>query len=1609
MNTVPELLSQLRHHEIKIWLDNGQLRYSAPAHSLSSSLRLELVKRKEELIEFLQSTQISARSFTSSIQHVARDKKYFPLSFSQQRLWFLEKMEPNKSIYNDHLILLMRGVLDAEALKNSVNSIVARHEALRTRMPIIDDRPVQVIEPTLSLEIPIIDLQKLPSAQREAKASSFVLKEIQRPFSLEEGPLLRSRILKLAPDIHIFLLVKHHIITDGWSFGLLRQELNKLYIAYAHDLPLKLPRLPVQYVDFTMWQHQRLQGETLEQLLSYWKQKLDGAPPLLNLPMDYPRPATQSYRGSSKSRVFSPSLLQGLRQLSNQHNATLFMTLLSAYSTLLHQYSGQSSVVIGTPIANRNQIELEQLIGFFVNTLALHIDLSGSPSFVDLVSRVRNIALGAYAHQELPFEKLVEELKPERNLSYAPLVQVMFVLQQRNEFIKLDLPDLEIGPFRVDIDKIKFDLSLHMIEKDDGLKAILKYNTDLFTESTIDQMLDHLECLLEAVVRDPAQDITRISFLTSEEKQKILYEWNDTRVQYPSTHCLHELFDAQVKQTPHSLAISFDEDRLSYLQLNERANQLAHYLIKQGIGPDVPVGICLERSLDMVIALYGILKASGAYVPLDPSYPQERLEFMIKDAQAPLVLTSEHLIEKLPAHTGRTICLDAEQQAISQECSTNPEYKATKENLAYIIYTSGSTGVPKGVMIDHEAICNRLYWMQETFNLTEAGAVLQKTPFSFDVSVWEFFWPLMVGARLVIAQPNGHRDPHYLTEIIIKEQITTLHFVPSMLQGFLDAGNLQSCDSLCRVICSGEALSVDLQHRFFEQSNARLYNLYGPTEAAVDVTFWACQPDSTRATIPIGRPIANTQIYILNSHLEPVPIGVPGELCIGGIQVARGYLNRPQLTDEKFVPDPFCDEPSKRLYKTGDRAKYLPDGTIEFLGRVDHQVKIRGFRIELGEIETVLRSQPGVQEAVVLAREESLEHKRLVAYIVPEAGQSVTGSELQNALQQRLPSYMIPSAFVMVASFPQTSSGKIDRNALPLPDRATLEVEERFVLARSETETQLANIWSQVLRLDKVGVHDNFFQLGGDSILSIQIVSKANQAGLHLAAKDIFQYQTIAELACVADVVPMLQAEQGPVVGPVPQTPIQRWFFAQEQPNPHYWNQSMLLDVAVGVDDRLLEQAIHRLVEHHDALRLRFSPTKTGWQQVNHDITNLPSLIQVDLSTLSGTEQQEAIATTATQYQASLHLTNGPLIQPVLFQMGSGKSGRLLLAIHHLVVDGVSWRILLEDLETVYQQLQQAEVAQLPSKTTSYKAWAEQLVEHSRTSIELHQELDYWLAAVPPNVGELPIDQPTGINSVMSARTVRFSLTAEETQALLHETPKAYHTQINDLLLTALAQALAPWLQSRQLLVALEGHGREDLFEGVDLSRTVGWFTSIFPVLLDLGAEPTVGSELKTIKEQLRHIPNRGIGYGILRYLNPDDDHIVLLETQPEPKLSFNYLGQFDQALTDVALFQPARESSGLHHSPEGKRNYWLEINCKISDGRFQIDWAYSTELHNRETIEQLAEQYMTALRELIDHCCSVQAPSFTPSDFPLAALDEQEFQQLTSLIGESGERVAQP
>jgi amino acid adenylation domain-containing protein/non-ribosomal peptide synthase protein (TIGR01720 family) len=1522
-----------------------------------------------------------------------------PLSFSQQRLWFIDQLEPGSPLYNMPAALRVEGPLDGAVLARCYGEIVRRHEALRTAFTAAEGSPVQVIQAPAPFRLPVVDLSGLPEGAREALSGVLMAEEIARPFDLTRGLLLRGMLVRLAAEEHAVTLTMHHIVSDGWSIGILVREIAALYEAFAAGRPSPLPELPVQYADFAAWQSSWLRGEVLEQEIAWWRRQLAGLP-LLELPTDRPRPAAQSFRGAHRPLRLPAGLARQAEALGRREGATLFMVLLAGFQALLARHSGQDDLAVGSPVAGRNRVEVEGLIGFFVNTLVLRGDLGGDPSFRELLGRARETALAAHTHQDVPFEKLVEDLAPKRSLAQTPLFQVVLALQNAPAD-RLEIQDLRLRPVHVAGTTAKFDLTMSLAVHDGELGGTVEYATDLFDAATIDRLLGHFERLLAAAVAEPDLRAAELPLLSAAELHQLM-DWGGRRTRCAAASTLHGRFAARARLTPEAPALTCGDLTLSYGELDRRSSQLARWLRRHGADLESRVGLCLDRSLDLVVGILGVLKAGAAYVPLDPGSPRERLAYILEDADIRIVVTTGELAAVLPDMV-RQIHLDADRESLEQLPAGDLADLTDEASLAYVIYTSGSTGRPKGALITHGNVSRLFAATEPWFGFGERDVWTLFHSYAFDFSVWEIWGALLHGGRLVIVPWEVSRSPGLFLDLLHHERVTVLNQTPSAFAQLAraDAEHGDSGDAataLRLVIFGGEALdpaSLEPWLTRHGDTQPRLVNMYGITETTVHVTwrpFSAADARSGQRSV-IGVPIADLSLAVVDRSLRPVPIGVPGELVIGGAGLARGYLGRPGLTAERFIPDP-AGGPGERLYRSGDLGRFLPDGDVEYLGRLDHQVKIRGFRIELGEIEAALVRLPGVREAVVMAREDGEPGaRRLVAYVVGDA----SSETLRGALRERLPDYMVPAAFVTLAALPLTPNGKVDRKALPAPEQTGAR--DGYVAPRTREEEILAAVWAQVLRLPRVGVNDNFFELGGDSILSVQIAARARQAGLLFTVRQVFEHQTVAELARHATAADAAgaRAGQGPVAGEVPLTPIQRWFFAQGFADSHHFNQALLLEPREPLSPAALERAMAALVEHHDALRMRFH-TEGDWRQENAPAEPVPPFHRVDLSSLPVPRLIEASEQAAAALQAGFDLSAGPLTRLCLFNAGAEQPERLLWITHHLVVDGVSWRVLLEDLEGAYRQAASGQRVALPPKTTSFRQWAHRLTEHAGSDA-LARELEVWSETARASVPRLPVDFPEDgnlIDLIGDAAAVSFELSAEETADLLQTLPAVYHSRINDALLSALVRALAGWSGSPRLRVDLEGHGREPLFDDLDVSRTVGWFTTLYPVVLEAG-DAGPGDALVSAKERLRAVPGRGIGYGLVRHL---------LTTAPAAEILFNYLGQVDATFDERSLFQVSGASAGPVRSPRAHRTHRLEISGIVAQGRLRINLTYGSRTHRRETAERLAAAYAGALRELIRHGRE-SAEVFTPSDFPKAGLDVRSFNQLAALLSDPVESLA--
>lgn len=1340
----------------------------------------------------------------------APDDRPVPLSFAQQRVWFIDQLNDGSPHYNMPVVLRVHGELDLAALHGSLNTIVARHAALRTVFAQTGDGPVQIVRPWSPLALPIVDLRGQDATAQAQAVSLAVRTEAATVFDLARDTMLRARLLSLSAHEHVLVLVVHHIASDGWSMDILQREFVALYQAYLEGREADLPVLDIQYADYACWQQETYTPETLEEQRGYWEALLRGAPAMHSLPLDRPRPPRQDFAGALCRRTVGKELSDGLEALGKRHDATLFMVLQAAFALLLSRWSQQEDIVIASPTAGRANSQVEGLIGFFANTLAFRHALSPEKRFDELLVECRRQMLEAFARQDFPFEMLVEQLQPERSLSHSPLTQVLFTLQVEDpaELASLDLRIEAAGG----ADPVtKFDIELMAIVKEGAIQLDWCYARSLFDASTIARMAESFEVLLRAIIETPDQRLCALPVLSARERERALFAFNDTARDFPDGTLIHELFEGIAVTHATSTAVVFEGQHLDYAELNARSNQVAHALLAQGIKPDDRVAICAERSLDLVIGLLGILKSGAAYVPLDPSYPAERLAYMLHDCAPVALVVQASVLSLLPAPDMPVLRLDdADGRALlARQPRHNPDPRTLglgSRNLAYVIYTSGSTGLPKGAMNEHRAVVNRLLWAKEAYALGADDRVLQKTPFGFDVSVWEFFLPLLSGACLVMGRPGGHQEPDYLVDLIDSAGITTLHFVPSMLPAFLEQARAGSCQSLRRVLCSGEALPFTMQQQVMRHlPHAELHNLYGPTEAAIDVTSWRCEEGRYDGFVPIGRPISNIRIYILDAQREPVPVGTPGELYIAGVGVARGYLHRDELTRERFVPDRFGTESGAMMYKTGDLARWLPDGNIEYLGRNDFQVKIRGFRVELGEIETRLCACAGVREAVVLAREDTPGNPQLVAYLVLDAGRALAPGELRAQLARNLPEFMLPTAFVAMECLPLTANGKLDRNALPAPE-ASAEPEHVQGAPATATEYALCDIWQSLLKRTRVGVRENFFEIGGHSLLAARAAHLiAERCGRKVPIRMLFERPTIAELA------PYIDEQAETAQAPIPRAPADRriplsfaqqrlWFFDALDNGSTQYNMPAALRLHGQLDREALRRSLETVVERHAVLRTVYLSDAQGPFQVVRPAMRL-ELPVVDLAGLEPGARAEAIERELhAELTTPFDLGRDPMFRVRLLALGE-HDHVLLATMHHIASDGWSVGVLTREFAQAYTACREGREADLPALDIQYADYAHWQRENL-TEERLQTQWAYWEGALhdAPVAHNLPLDRPRPPQQRFEGAIVRQRLDVDVLQRLKHLAARS-GTTLFVVLQSALAVLMSRWSNESDVVI----------------------------------------------------------------------------------------------------------------------------------------------------------------------------------------------------------------
>ncbi|OWQ90692.1 hypothetical protein CDN99_10915 [Roseateles aquatilis] len=1500
-----------------------------------------------------------------------------PLSYAQRRQWFLWRMDPTSGAYHVAGAVALDGALNVEALTDAFTAIVARHESLRTVVQADEDglaRPA--VLPAAPVDLRLVEC----GDGHDTRAAEAIRDLAQEPFDLTRGPLLRIGLVRTRPERRVLVLVMHHIVSDGASIQLIVDEFVREYRARVIGTTPDLSPPPLRYVDYAAWQRRWMEAGGKHRQLAYWTAQLGAEQPVLQLPADHPRRADGRYRAASHTLAVPRPLLDALRERARSADATLFMVLLAGYQALLHRLTGQPDIRVGSPVANRHRAETAGIVGLFVNTQVLRAVFDGRTRLDALIAATREAVLGAQTHQDLPFEHLVEALQPERSLGTSPLFQAIFNHQRRDLGGLRDLPGLRLSEQALAPTSAQFELALDIVEAPDGTAtATFSYAAELFEPASVERFAGHYLRLLDAIAKSPERRLADV-VLPGEAEQALLRDWGVNAPRHDVSAPVHELFETQVRARPRATALILGDQRIDYDTLNRRANRLAHRLLALGLAPETRVGVLLERSIDLVVALLAVCKAGGTYVPMDPAYPAQRLAFMAQDSGIGLLLTQSSLAE---AHGGAAprwlvdrLASDGELDA---EPDGNPGVPVHVDQLVYVIYTSGSTGLPKGVAVAHAPFGMHCVETAALYEMDAGSLELHFLSFSFDGAQERLFTALCCGAGLVLRDASPW-TPDQTLAAMRAHGVTNAGFPPAYLQALAAEARHGGAVPTLR-LCSfgGEAMPrAGLALVDDRLGPALLINGYGPTETVVTPVAWKARRGTTvtSAYAPIGRPVGDRTARVLDADLCLLPPGVPGELYLGGQGIARGYLGRAGLTAERFVADPF-DLAGGRLYRTGDRVRWSEDGQLEYLGRIDQQLKIQGFRIEPGEIESRLRQQPEVGDAAVIAGQGAT-GARLIAYVSPRAGRRVEAEVLRARLGQVLPEHMVPAALVVLEALPRTVNGKLDREALPEP---ALAATRDYAAPQGDAEQALAAIWANLLGVPRVGRNDNFFELGGDSILSLQVVARARRAGWRLAPRQLFEHQSIAALASVTVVVavdaPATTESAVPATGEVPLLPIQAAFFATPVADRHHWNQAVLLRSDDPLARPALQEALEALLHQHDGLRLRYRQTPDGaWRQTYGDV---PDGQRRELLWWRRAADATALTALCDEVQRSLDLANGPLLRALAVEMADG-SWRLLLVVHHLVVDGVSWRVLLEDLQTAYARRLAGQPCVPPPRTAGMRDWALAL---SRRVAGLDGELDHWRALIDVPAS-MPCDRPEGSNRLTAIDTIELRLDPAATEALLKRAPAAYRTQVNDLLLTALGRALCAWSGHERVLVDLEGHGREDWGDAPDVSRTVGWFTSMFPFALDPLGEP--GAALKRVKEALRRVPLRGLGFGLLRHMGSEAQRVALADV-PRAQVVFNYLGQVDSGF-DAGRWRMATESAGTPMDETAEQSHEFAVNGQVLDGELALRVGYSRERHDAAVVRAWVDRFEVELRALIDHCRG-GARGLTPSDVPLAGLDQ--------------------
>jgi natural product biosynthesis luciferase-like monooxygenase protein/amino acid adenylation domain-containing protein len=1534
--------------------------------------RSQLSAVKRALLEKQLQGKASRTPDSHSIRRRASNEPA-PLSFAQQRLFFVQQWEGNSPVYNIPAAVRLTGVLNPETLRQTFNEIIRRHEILRTIFSEGENGPTQIIVPAVTYTWPCIDLRSLPVTTRETEIRNWALRESLCSFALTEGPLLRISLWQLDTDEHVLLVTMHHIVSDEWSTRIMIKEVSALYDAFSKGTPAPLPELPIQYADFAQWQREWLQGDVLEQQLDYWREQLKRSPSALDLPSDHQRPPFQTHRGARRYLMLSETLSDALKVTSQRESVTLFMILVAAFKTLLYRVTGQDDIAIGSSIANRNRAETESLIGLFVNMLVLRTRLDGNPSFRELLARTREVVLGAIAHQDIPFERLVEELQPERDLTRTPFFQVVLVLDNTGR--KAPLTGLNMRPLDVDNQTAKFDLTLYFSESEQGLGLTAEYNQDLFETATIDRLMEQFNCVLAAVVDNPDHRISTLPLLSEREEHELLAAWNDSEVFTPGL-VLHELFEQQAVWRPDAVAVVFEEQQLTYRELNERSNQLARYLTSLGVGPESRVGLLVERSAELLVGLLGVLKTGGAYVPLDPDYPAQRVNYMLRDAGISLLLTQSHLAGLAAGVSDEVVLVYCDAKEIAQQSRERVAPSAvTGENLAYIIYTSGSTGGPKGVMVTHANATRLFAATNDQFHFGPNDTWTLFHSYAFDFSVWEIWGALLYGGRLFVVPYLVSRSPEEFFELLLREGVTVLNQTPSAFQQLIQVDEKQDTGhlSLRAVIFGGEALNPRSLRSWVERhplDYPKLINMYGITETTVHVTFREIdRQDIESARSPIGKPMANLRVGILDRYLQMVPGGVLGELFVGGAGVSRGYLNRPDLTAERFIPNAFSSTLGTRLYRTGDLGRYSAGSEIEYLGRADHQVKIRGFRIELGEIEAALKELVSIKQCVVVAEAGDNSEKRLIAYIVPQAQPGPDSSELQHHLKERLPQYMIPAIFVVIYHIPLTTSGKLDRAALPVPEQTPSKTGVNFVAPQTPVEGVLASIWSQVLQLEAVSTKDDFFSLGGDSIRCIQVVSKAQARGFSISIRDIFKYRTIhelaqsvgefepgSEIAAVSEPFELISEEDRSQLSPeivdaypLAQLQAGMFFHSQWNPNAATYHDVLSLELRCDWDVAVFEEALARLVERHSILRTSFDMAHYSQPlQLVHARVTIPVHVE-DLREYQRAEQEQLLGRwIETEQQRDFDLTTAPLLRFFIHRR-TDDSFQLIMSFHHAILDGWSVALLLAELFDLYVSLlHEGSLSPVRPVAASYRDF----VALEQSTLQSAETKDYWDRKLADyTVLTLPATPGGTTETRPAVEVINMPLPVAQFQEL-KQLARSANIPLKSVLLAAHLRVMNLISGQSDVLTGFVTHGRTEGNEG---EQVLGLFLNTIPFRFQLQGGTWLDLMVQVFQEEQELFPHRRYPVGELHRK---------LATQTLFEVVFNF--------TQYHVYDGLRKNTGvelLNRNFLEQTNFPLLVNFSIDPAgkNSTLQFEYDSLRFSSEQINTIAGYYITTLQQIAD------------------------------------------